>query len=60
MMFYLLSDNECDTINGGNIADGSVYVMVLTALAVLVSIYKLYTSSKGKFKYGNDYSFEWS
>lgn len=59
-MFSRLNEVELENIKGGNIADGTMYITIITALVVLVSLYKIYSSTKGKTKIGNDYTFEWS
>jgi hypothetical protein len=33
---------------------------IVTLFAVLVAVYKIYNSTKGKAKFGNDFTFEWS
>ena len=38
----------------------STIVAYLTLFAVLVAVYKIYNSTKGKAKFGNDFTFEWS
>ena len=58
--FKKVDDAVLETIIGGEYFDGLTMVAGLaTLLAILISIYKIYASSKGKTKIGNDFTFEW-
>lgn len=59
-MFREINDVEMESIIGGEYITAGSIMALMSILAILVSIYKMYTSSKGGAKIGNDYSFEWS
>lgn len=59
-MLKELSEEELETIVGGEFMSASTIVAYLTLFAVLVAVYKIYNSTKGKAKFGNDFTFEWS
>ena len=59
-MFDRLSDKEARLIVGGEYISAESIMALMSILAILVAVYKMYTSNKGGVKIGNDYSFEWS
>ena len=56
MSFELVKDEELEKINAGLLFDD---LTIVTIMATLVAIYKIYASTKGKAKIGSDYTFEW-
>ena len=60
MLLEEIEDSRLETIVGGENFSVEGMMALLSVLAILVSIYKLYVSTKGKTKIGNSYSFEWS
>lgn len=60
MKFEIVKEEELEKIMAGLLFDDLTMVSaIVTILATLVAIYKIYASSKGKAKIGNDYTFEW-
>ena len=59
-MFKRLSEDEAKMVVGGEYISAQSIMALMSILAILVSVYKMYTSNKGGAKIGNDYSFEWS
>ena len=59
-MFEELSEQELELLVGGEFISVTGITAYLTLFAVLIAVYKIYNSTKGKAKIGNDYSFEWS
>ena len=59
-MFEKLTDIEAESIVGGEYISAGSIMALMSILAILVAAYKMYTSTKGGLKIGNDYSFEWS
>ena len=60
MDFEIVKDEELDSIRAGLLFDDLTMVSaIVTILATLVAIYKIYASTKGKAKIGNDFTFEW-
>ena len=59
-MLEKLTDQEKEVIVGGEYITAQSIMALMSVLALLVSIYKIYASSKGQAKIGNDYSFEWA
>ena len=59
-MFTSIDEEKLETIVGGNFLPELSMTVLLTALAVIVAVYKMYTSSSGKAKIGNDFTFEWA
>ena len=60
MSLEIISDSKLDEIVGGQPFDLSLYLGMVSVIAILVAVYKVYASTKGKTKIGNDFSFEWS
>lgn len=60
MKLEVISESELENIRAGSYYDVTLLMGLFSALAILVSVYKLYASSRGKAKIGNDYTFEWS
>lgn len=59
-MLRKLSEEEMEEIRGGEYISGLSIAALLSILTILVTVYKVYSSNKGKAKIGNDYSFEWA
>lgn len=59
-MLTKLREEEMEKIVGGEYISGLSIMALMSIFAILVSVYKLYSSSKGKAKIGNDYTFEWA
>lgn len=59
-MIEKLSFEQMELIVGGEYISAQGIMALMSVLAILVSVYKMYRSSKGGAKIGNDYSFEWS
>ena len=59
-MLVKISDEELENIIGGEFMSASMIMAYLTLFATLVAVYKIYNSTKGKAKFGNDFTFEWS
>ena len=60
MRLEVLSDNTLEEVRVGAYYDVTLLMGLVSVLAILISVYKLYASSKGKARFGNDYTFEWS
>ncbi len=60
MALEIIRDKELEEIRGGQPFDLSLYLGMMSIIALLVAVYKVYASSKGKTKIGNDFTFEWS
>ena len=59
-MLKKLREDEMEEIRGGEYISGLSIAALLSILTILVTVYKIYSSNKGKAKIGNDYSFEWA
>ena len=60
MQYEIISEEELENIVGGALFDDLTMVSaIVTIIATLVAIYKIYMSTKGKAKIGNDFTFEW-
>ena len=60
LMYKALNEQEMANIIGGEYISAEGIMALMSVLAILVSIYKMYTSTKGGAKIGSNYSFEWS
>ena len=60
MKLEVIDEQNLEEIRGGYHFDLSLYLGMISIMALLVSVYKIYASSKGKTKIGNDFTFEWS
>lgn len=60
MNWEVIDEDKLETIVGGEYISASSIAALMSILAILIAVYKMYTSTKGKAKIGNDYTFEWS
>lgn len=59
-MKVLIEEKASDNIIGGEIFSDTSLLVLGAVFAILIAVYKMYTSTSGKAKFGNNYAFEWS